>query len=151
MKIAETGVVITRAASGIGRAVAQAMTLPMARDLSSIGIRVNTIAPGLIATPLLAARGGHRRERLHQRRVYPGGRRYPHATALGEDPGIDQAPPGQWTSSQFMDRSAAVLVVISALVPRVLMVVAVMIAIVVTLMVTRARDDTGGGERNQAQ
>lgn len=29
------------------------MTLPMARDLSSIGIRVNTIAPGLIETPLL--------------------------------------------------------------------------------------------------
>jgi 3-hydroxyacyl-CoA dehydrogenase / 3-hydroxy-2-methylbutyryl-CoA dehydrogenase len=31
------------------------MTLPMARDLSSIGIRVNTIAPGLIETPLLGA------------------------------------------------------------------------------------------------
>jgi 3-hydroxyacyl-CoA dehydrogenase/3-hydroxy-2-methylbutyryl-CoA dehydrogenase len=30
------------------------MTLPMARDLSSIGVRVNTIAPGLIDTPLLA-------------------------------------------------------------------------------------------------
>lgn len=30
------------------------MTLPMARDLSGIGIRVNTIAPGLIETPLLA-------------------------------------------------------------------------------------------------
>jgi 3-hydroxyacyl-CoA dehydrogenase/3-hydroxy-2-methylbutyryl-CoA dehydrogenase len=30
------------------------MTLPMARDLSSIGVRVNTIAPGLIETPLLA-------------------------------------------------------------------------------------------------
>jgi 3-hydroxyacyl-CoA dehydrogenase / 3-hydroxy-2-methylbutyryl-CoA dehydrogenase len=29
------------------------MTLPMARDLSSIGVRVNTIAPGLIETPLL--------------------------------------------------------------------------------------------------
>jgi len=29
------------------------MTLPIARDLSSIGIRVNTIAPGLIATPML--------------------------------------------------------------------------------------------------
>lgn len=28
------------------------MTLPMARDLSSIGIRVNTIAPGLIDTPI---------------------------------------------------------------------------------------------------
>jgi NAD(P)-dependent dehydrogenase (short-subunit alcohol dehydrogenase family) len=29
------------------------LTLPMARDLSGIGIRVNTIAPGLIETPLL--------------------------------------------------------------------------------------------------
>lgn len=30
------------------------MTLPIARDLSSIGVRVNTIAPGIIDTPLLA-------------------------------------------------------------------------------------------------
>jgi NAD(P)-dependent dehydrogenase (short-subunit alcohol dehydrogenase family) len=30
------------------------MTLPMARDLSAIGIRVNTIAPGIIDTSLLA-------------------------------------------------------------------------------------------------
>ena len=29
------------------------MTLPMARDLSSVGIRCNTIAPGVMATPLL--------------------------------------------------------------------------------------------------
>jgi 3-hydroxyacyl-CoA dehydrogenase/3-hydroxy-2-methylbutyryl-CoA dehydrogenase len=29
------------------------MTLPMARDLASVGIRVNTIVPGLILTPLL--------------------------------------------------------------------------------------------------
>ena len=29
------------------------MTLPIARDLSSLGIRVNTIAPGLISTPML--------------------------------------------------------------------------------------------------
>ncbi|MAT93037.1 MAG: 3-hydroxyacyl-CoA dehydrogenase [Halioglobus sp.] len=29
------------------------MTLPIARDLSVIGIRVNTIVPGLIATPLM--------------------------------------------------------------------------------------------------
>jgi NAD(P)-dependent dehydrogenase (short-subunit alcohol dehydrogenase family) len=28
------------------------MTLPMARDLASYGIRVNTIVPGLIHTPL---------------------------------------------------------------------------------------------------
>jgi len=31
------------------------MTLPIARDLASQGIRVNTIAPGLFDTPLLAA------------------------------------------------------------------------------------------------
>lgn len=31
------------------------MTLPVARDLSGIGVRVNTIAPGLIDTPLFAA------------------------------------------------------------------------------------------------
>jgi NAD(P)-dependent dehydrogenase (short-subunit alcohol dehydrogenase family) len=31
------------------------MTLPIARDLASLGIRVNTIAPGIIDTPLLAA------------------------------------------------------------------------------------------------
>lgn len=30
------------------------MTLPMARDLASCGIRINTIAPGLFDTPLLA-------------------------------------------------------------------------------------------------
>lgn len=30
-----------------------AMTLPAARELASLGIRVNTIAPGLIATPML--------------------------------------------------------------------------------------------------
>lgn len=31
------------------------MTLPIARDLSTLGIRVNTIAPGLIHTPLFEA------------------------------------------------------------------------------------------------
>ena len=31
------------------------MTLPLARDLSTQGIRVNTIAPGLFDTPLLAS------------------------------------------------------------------------------------------------
>jgi len=31
-----------------------AMTLPAARDLSKVGIRVNTIAPGLMDTPMLA-------------------------------------------------------------------------------------------------
>jgi len=32
-----------------------ALTLPLARDLSGVGIRVMTIAPGLFDTPLLAA------------------------------------------------------------------------------------------------
>lgn len=31
------------------------MTLPIARDLANVGIRVNTIAPGLFRTPLLAS------------------------------------------------------------------------------------------------
>ena len=39
------------------------MTLPMARDLSSLGIRVVTIAPGLFNTPLMAQFGqGSNRE-----------------------------------------------------------------------------------------
>jgi NAD(P)-dependent dehydrogenase (short-subunit alcohol dehydrogenase family) len=40
------------------------MTLPAARDLSSLGIRVNTIAPGLFDTPLLAALPEPAREAL---------------------------------------------------------------------------------------
>jgi NAD(P)-dependent dehydrogenase (short-subunit alcohol dehydrogenase family) len=31
------------------------MTLPIARDLSAVGVRVNTIAPGLIDTPIYGA------------------------------------------------------------------------------------------------
>src|SRR5690606_36081715 len=31
------------------------MTLPIARDLSSVGIRVCTIAPGIFQTPMMAA------------------------------------------------------------------------------------------------
>ncbi len=41
-----------------------AITLPAARDLSQYGIRVNTIAPGLFDTPLLAALGQEAREKL---------------------------------------------------------------------------------------
>ncbi len=40
------------------------MTLPAARDLSSLGIRVCTIAPGLFDTPLLAALPEEQREKL---------------------------------------------------------------------------------------
>ncbi len=40
------------------------MTLPAARDLSQYGVRVNTIAPGLFDTPLLAALPQEAREKL---------------------------------------------------------------------------------------
>jgi len=41
-----------------------AMTLPAARDLAQYGIRVNTIAPGLFDTPLLAALPEEQRQAL---------------------------------------------------------------------------------------
>lgn len=47
------------------------MTLPVARDLSSIGVRVNTIAPGLIDTPLLAGLPEPARTSLGQQVLFP--------------------------------------------------------------------------------
>jgi NAD(P)-dependent dehydrogenase (short-subunit alcohol dehydrogenase family) len=41
-----------------------AMTLPAARDLAQYGIRVNTVAPGLFDTPLLAALPEDARQKL---------------------------------------------------------------------------------------
>jgi NAD(P)-dependent dehydrogenase (short-subunit alcohol dehydrogenase family) len=40
------------------------LTLPAARDLSGVGVRVNTIAPGLFDTPLLAALPQENRDAL---------------------------------------------------------------------------------------
>jgi len=48
-----------------------AMTLPAARDLAQYGIRVNTIAPGLFDTPLLAALPQEAREKLGAGVPYP--------------------------------------------------------------------------------
>jgi len=36
------------------------MTVPAARDLAAIGVRVNTICPGIIDTPDLRSRPGQR-------------------------------------------------------------------------------------------
>jgi len=47
------------------------MTLPAARDLSSMGIRVNTIAPGLFDTPLLAALPQEARDELGRGVPFP--------------------------------------------------------------------------------
>jgi NAD(P)-dependent dehydrogenase (short-subunit alcohol dehydrogenase family) len=47
------------------------MTLPAARDLAPKGIRVNTIAPGLFDTPLLAALPEGARQSLGQQVPFP--------------------------------------------------------------------------------
>jgi 3-hydroxyacyl-CoA dehydrogenase / 3-hydroxy-2-methylbutyryl-CoA dehydrogenase len=47
------------------------MTLPAARDLAQYGIRVNTIAPGLFDTPLLAALPEQARTKLGEGVPYP--------------------------------------------------------------------------------
>lgn len=44
-----------QAAYGASKAGVAGMTLPVARDLSQYGIRVNTIAPGLFMTPMAAS------------------------------------------------------------------------------------------------
>ena len=46
---------IGQAAYSASKGAIVGMTLPLARDLSTQGIRVNTIAPGLFDTPLLAS------------------------------------------------------------------------------------------------
>lgn len=48
------------------------ITLPMARDLASYGIRVNTIVPGLIHTPLFEALPEPAYKSLEAQVVYPG-------------------------------------------------------------------------------
>ncbi|MGI8518420.1 MAG: SDR family oxidoreductase, partial [Acidimicrobiia bacterium] len=47
------------------------MTLPIARDLASVGIRVNTIAPGIIDTPLLAGLPEPARLSLGEQVLFP--------------------------------------------------------------------------------
>ena len=47
------------------------MTLPIARDLSSVGIRVNTIAPGLINTPMLQGLPEPAKESLAKTVLFP--------------------------------------------------------------------------------
>jgi NAD(P)-dependent dehydrogenase (short-subunit alcohol dehydrogenase family) len=47
------------------------LTLPMARDLASYGVRVNTIAPGLFLTPLLSALPAEALEQLEKQPLFP--------------------------------------------------------------------------------
>jgi NAD(P)-dependent dehydrogenase (short-subunit alcohol dehydrogenase family) len=55
---------IGQAAYSASKGGVSSLTLPAARDLSGRGIRVNTIAPGLFDTPLLAALPQEAREAL---------------------------------------------------------------------------------------
>jgi NAD(P)-dependent dehydrogenase (short-subunit alcohol dehydrogenase family) len=47
------------------------MTLPVARDLAAVGIRVNTIAPGIVDTPLLAGLPEPARMSLGEQVLFP--------------------------------------------------------------------------------
>jgi 3-hydroxyacyl-CoA dehydrogenase/3-hydroxy-2-methylbutyryl-CoA dehydrogenase len=47
------------------------MTLPLARDLGSLGIRVMTVAPGIMDTPLLASAPTELKEALAKLHVFP--------------------------------------------------------------------------------
>jgi NAD(P)-dependent dehydrogenase (short-subunit alcohol dehydrogenase family) len=47
------------------------MTLPMARDLSSLGIRVMTIAPGVFKTPMVAALSQEAQDSLGRQVPFP--------------------------------------------------------------------------------
>ncbi|HTT85787.1 MAG TPA: SDR family oxidoreductase, partial [Acidimicrobiales bacterium] len=47
------------------------MTLPAARDLAAVGIRVVTIAPGLFDTPLLGMLPAEQRDELARSVLFP--------------------------------------------------------------------------------
>lgn len=60
-----------QAAYSASKAGVVGLTLPVARDLMSAGIRVNTILPGLFDTPLLATAKPHVRQALAESVPFP--------------------------------------------------------------------------------
>ena len=62
---------IGQAAYAASKAGLVGMTLPLARDLATLGVRVMTIAPGLMETPMLAGLPDDVRERLAASTPFP--------------------------------------------------------------------------------
>lgn len=60
-----------QAAYGASKSGVAGMTLPVARDLSEFGIRVNTIAPGLFMTPMADGLPEHVIEKLSESVEFP--------------------------------------------------------------------------------
>ena len=60
-----------QAAYAASKAGVAGLTLPMARDLASYGIRVNAIAPGLILTPMLQGLPQDAQDALAQQPLFP--------------------------------------------------------------------------------
>ena len=71
-----------QAAYGASKGAVNSMTLPMARDLGSYGIRVLTIAPGIMNTPLMAAASDQVKQGLAVSVVAPKRLGYPEEFAL---------------------------------------------------------------------
>ncbi len=69
--IAATEGQIGQAAYSASKGGVMAMTLPLARDLASYGIRVNTIAPGIMETPMIGGMTEEVKESLAQVHVFP--------------------------------------------------------------------------------
>lgn len=60
-----------QAAYAASKAGVAGLTLPMARDLASYGVRVNTIAPGLFLTPMLSALPEEALQALSNQPLFP--------------------------------------------------------------------------------
>lgn len=69
--IAATEGQIGQAAYSASKGGVAAMTLPLARDLASIGVRVMTIAPGIMDTPMIGGMPDEVRESLAKIHVFP--------------------------------------------------------------------------------
>jgi len=62
---------VGQAAYAASKGAVVAMTLPIARDLGPIGIRINTIAPGVFGTPMMQAMSDKVRNPLEQAVQFP--------------------------------------------------------------------------------